>query len=41
MSVFVVRAFVRLREQITANRTILKRLGEIDKTLLEYDTPLV
>lgn len=41
MSVFVVRAFVRLREQIAANRTILKRLAEIDKTLLEHDTGLV
>jgi hypothetical protein len=41
MSVFVVRAFVRLREHIAANRTILKRLAEIDKTLLEHDTALV
>lgn len=40
-SVFVVRAFVWLREQIAANRTILKRLAEIDKTLLEQDTALV
>lgn len=40
MSVFVVRAFVRLREHIAANRTILKRLAEIDKTLLEHDTAL-
>lgn len=41
MSVFVVRAFVRLREHIAANRTILKPLAEIDKTLLEHDTALV
>ena len=41
MSVFVIRAFVRLREHIAANRTILKRLAEIDKTLLEHDTALV
>ena len=41
MSVFVVRAFVRLREHIAANRTILKRLAEIDKTLLEHDTALL
>lgn len=41
MSVFVVRAFVRLREQIAANRTILKRLAEIDKTLIEHDTALL
>lgn len=41
MSVFVVRAFVRLREHITANRAILKRLAEIDKTLLGHDSALV
>lgn len=41
MSVFVVRTFVRLREQIAANRTILKRLAEIDKTLTEHDTSLM
>ena len=32
MSVFVIRAFVRMREQIVANSAILKRLAEIDKT---------
>lgn len=32
MSVFVMRAFVRLREQIAANAAILKRLAEIDRT---------
>jgi hypothetical protein len=37
MSVFVVRAFVRLREQVVANDAILKRLAEIDKTLLVHD----
>lgn len=41
MSVFVVRAFIQMREQIAANRAILKRLAEIDKTLLEQDTALV
>lgn len=40
MSIFVVRAFVRLREQIAANAAILKRLAEIDKTLLEHDHAL-
>ena len=40
MSVFVVRAFVRLREQVAANTAILKRLAEIDKTLLEHDAAL-
>ena len=41
MSVFVIRAFVRLREHIAANQAILKRLAEIDKTLLEHDSALV
>jgi hypothetical protein len=40
MSVFVIRAFVRAREQLTANAAILKRLAEIDKTLLAHDTAL-
>ena len=37
MSVFVVRAFMQMREQLVANAAILKRLAEIDKTLLEHD----
>ena len=37
MSIFVIRAFVRLREHVTANAAILKRLAEIDKTLLQHD----
>jgi hypothetical protein len=40
MSVFVVRAFVRLREGVAANSVILKRLAEIDKTLLQHDAAL-
>ena len=40
MSVFVVRAFVRLREQVAANTAILKRLAEIDNTLLQHDQAL-
>ena len=40
MSVYVVRAFVEMREQITANATILKRLAEVEKTLLEHDNTL-
>lgn len=40
MSVFVIRAFVRMREQVAANTVIIKRLAEIDKTLLEHDTAL-
>ena len=41
MSIFVVRAFVRLREHIAANAAILKRLAEIDRTLLQHDTALL
>ena len=40
MSVFVVRAFVRLREHVAANTAVLKRLAEIDKTLLQHDAVL-
>jgi hypothetical protein len=40
MSVYVVRAFVRVREQAAANVSILKRLAEIDRTLLQHDTTL-
>ena len=40
MSVYVVRAFVSMREQLAANSAILKRLAEIDKTLLEHDSAL-
>lgn len=40
MSVFVIRAFVRAREQLAANAAILKRLAEIDKTLLAHDAAL-
>ena len=40
MSVYVVRAFVRMREQLAANAAILKRLAEIDKTLLQHDAAL-
>lgn len=41
MSVYVVRAFVQMREQIAANAAILKRLAEIDRKLLEHDDALV
>jgi len=40
MSVFVIRAFVRAREHLAANTAILKRLAEIDRTLLEHDSAL-
>ena len=40
VSVFVIRAFVQMRETIAANATILKRLAEIDRTLIEHDDAL-
>ncbi len=40
MSVYVIRAFVKMREDRAANVAILKRLAEIDKTLLLHDTAL-
>ncbi len=40
MSVYVIRAFVKMREQLAANAAILKRLAEIDKTLLLRDGAL-
>jgi hypothetical protein len=40
MSVYVIRAFVKMREDQAANAAILKRLAEIDKTLLLHDAAL-
>jgi hypothetical protein len=40
MSLFIIRAFVKLRQEQAANAAILKRLGEIDKTLLVHDAGL-
>ena len=40
MSVYVIRAFVKMREDLAANAAILKRLAEIDKTLLIHDATL-
>ena len=40
MSVYIVRAFVRMREAMSANEVILRRLAEIDKTLLMHDEGL-
>jgi ORF6N domain-containing protein len=40
MSVFVVRAFIQMREHLASNAAILRRLAEIDKTLLEHDSAL-
>ena len=40
MSLYVIRAFVRLREEQAANSAILKRLAQIDRTLLQHDSAL-
>jgi len=40
MSVYIIRAFLKLRETLVANQAVLKRLAEIDKTLLQHDTAL-
>jgi hypothetical protein len=40
MSIYVIRAFVRLRERVAANASILKRLAEIDGALLQHDAAL-
>ena len=40
MSVYVIRAFVTIREELGTNAAILKRLAEIDKTLLAHDVAL-
>jgi hypothetical protein len=40
MSIYVIRAFVRLRERVAANASILKCLAEIDGTLLQQDAAL-
>jgi ORF6N domain-containing protein len=40
MSIFIIRAFVRLREQQATNAAILKRLAEIDKSLFIHDASL-
>ena len=40
MSVYVIRAFVKMRGELATNAAILKRLAEIDKTLLVHDVAL-
>lgn len=40
MSLYLVRAFVQMREALLANTTILKRLAEIDRRLIEHDSVL-
>ena len=40
MSVYLIRAFVQMRETLQTNATILKRLAEIDHRLIEHDSVL-
>lgn len=40
MSVFVVRAFVRLREMLTANRQLAAKIGELERKLETHDTAI-
>jgi hypothetical protein len=40
MSVYVVRAFVRMREELLTNAAVLKRLALIDRKLLQHDAVL-
>ena len=40
MSLYVIRAFVKIREELFTNAAILKRLAEIDKSLLVHDAAL-
>jgi len=40
MSIFIVRAFIQQREVLAANEAILKRLADIDKTLLQHNSAL-
>jgi hypothetical protein len=41
MTVYVVRAFVRMREEFENSAVIFRRLAEIDKTLLEHDCSIL
>ncbi len=40
MSIYLVRAFVRMRDELMANAAVLKRLAEVDRRLLEHDSVL-
>lgn len=41
MSLYVIRAFVQMREALATNQAVLRRLAEIDKTLLDHDAALL
>jgi len=40
MSVFVIRAFVKMRDELAANGAMVKRLAQIDNTLFLHDSAL-
>jgi hypothetical protein len=40
MSVYVVRAFVRMRQELLTSAAVLKRLSRIDRKLLDHDVVL-
>lgn len=40
MSIYLIKAFVEMREALLANAAILKRLAEIDRRLVEHDSVL-
>ena len=40
MSLFIIRAFIKMREDQAANAALLKCLAEIDRTLLAHDVAL-
>ena len=40
MSLYLIRAFIQMREALLENATILKRLAEIDHRLIEHDSVL-
>ena len=40
MSIFIIRAFVSMRTELLTNAAILKKLAEIDRTLIEHDDAL-
>jgi hypothetical protein len=40
MSIYVVRSFMQMREELLTSAAILKKLAEIDRTLIEHDDAL-
>ena len=40
MSVYVIRAFIRIRQELAVNENVSRRLAEIEKTLLKHDSTL-